>query len=457
MSEKIKIRKGLDIKLKGEPEKVLANADAPSVVAVRPSDFIGMTPKMEVKPGHEVKAGDVLFFDKYRPELKFVSPVSGEVAEIVRGEKRRILEVRVLADKDQAYTDFGTINPSSASEEEVKTLLLNSGLWTLIRQRPFNIIPNSSDKPKSIFVSAMDTNPLGLDVDFALQGQEDLFKAGLETISKLTDGSVNLNISTESKTSGFYQGFSSNKVKVNVFEGPHPAGNVGTQIHALDPINKGESVWFVNPQDLVVIGRLVTTGKVDMTKIVAVGGTGVTSPKYYRTITGANLATLLGDIDTTLDRDVRVISGSVLTGSKASKDGFLGFYDSTVTVIPEGNQLQFFLTKGWLSAGLSKFSNSKAYLSWLTPGKSYNLDTNLNGEERAFVMTGQYEKVFPFDVYPVQLIKAIIANDLDLMEQLGIYEVDAEDFALCEFVCTSKMDVQDIVRNGLEALRAELG
>ncbi|MFT5338254.1 MAG: Na+-transporting NADH:ubiquinone oxidoreductase subunit A [Sphingobacteriales bacterium] len=456
MSEKIKIRKGLDIKLKGIPEKVLATAGPSSVVAIQPSDFIGMTPKMEVKAGDEVKAGTVLFHDKYRPELKFVSPVSGEVAEIVRGEKRRILEVRVLADKEISYQEFGSLQAEGASMEDVKSRLLESGLWSLIRQRPFNIIPNSGDEPKSIFVSALDTNPLGLDVDFALTGQEADFKAGLQALDALTTGKVHLNISKEGASSGMYSGMASGKVQVNVFEGPHPAGNVGTQIHSLEPINKGESVWFVAPQDLVIIGRLFNKGVVDMSKIVAVGGAGINAPKYFKTIVGTQLKHLLADKASIGELGLRVISGSVLSGTKASDDAFLGYYDSTVAVIPEGDQLQFFLTKGWLSAGLSKFSVSKTYFSWLAPRKSYNLDTNLNGEERSFVMTGQYEKVFPFNIYPVQLIKAIIANDLDLMEQLGAYEVDAEDFALCEFVCTSKTDVQNIVRNGLEDLRAEV-
>jgi Na+-transporting NADH:ubiquinone oxidoreductase subunit A len=454
MTEAIKIKKGADIRLVGEAEKVLVDAPSPEVVAIKPTDFHGVTPKLVAKPGEEVKAGSVLFYDKYNEKVKFTSPVSGEVTEVVRGEKRKILEIRILSDKGAyTYEDFGAADPSSLSADEIKDKICASGLWGAFVQRPFAVIANPSDTPKSIHISCFDTNPLAADIDFILNGQTDMFQAGVDALLKLTSGNVFCNLSAET---GFSKPFENIKgAKISKFKGPHPAGNVGVQIHHIDPINKGEIVWTIDPVSVVMIGKLFKTGKADFSKVIALAGSEVTAPKYYKTIVGANVRKI---VDGNIKGDnVRIISGNVLTGEKVEETGFLGFYHNQITVIPEGDNPKFFLTEGWLSPGLDKFSLSKAFPTWLMPSsKKFVLDTNMNGEERPFVVTGELEKVFPFDIYPMQLIKSIMVNDIELMENLGIYEVAPEDFSLCEYVCTSKIDIQDVVRKGLDNLKNEL-
>jgi len=450
-SNTFKIKKGLDIKMMGEADMVVANSNFSSVFAIKPTDFVGVIPKMMVKAGEEVKAGDPLFYSKTDERVKFSSPVSGEIAEVVRGEKRKILEVRIIPDSSNSYRAFST---DSSSVESVKKTLLNSGCWPFIRQRPYGVIANPDDSPKSIHISCFDTNPLGPDVNFVLRGHEEAFNKGIEILKLLTTGTVHLNMRAEPGAEKSFEG--AKDVNKNYFSGPHPASNVGVQINKIEPINKGDIIWYCFPQEVVTIGRLFSTGHVDMSRIVALTGSKVKTPKYYKTILGSQIRSLTdANVE---DGENRIISGNVLTGENTGSDGFLGFYHSQVTVVPEGNHHKFFLSEGWLSLGLSKkrFSMSKAYPAWLFPGKKYDLDTNINGEERAFVVTGQLEKVFPFDIYPMQLIKSIMYNDIDEMEKLGIYEVDAEDFALCEVVCTSKINIQEIVRNGLESLRAEM-
>jgi Na+-transporting NADH:ubiquinone oxidoreductase subunit A len=451
MSNAISIKRGLDIKLKGSADKITGPEIRSTVYAIKPTDFIGLTPKLSVRQGDEVLAGASLFYDKNNPDIFFPSPVSGEVIEIKRGAKRKILEVKVLADKEIRYVDYGSADPANLSREEVIQKLLKSGLWSLIRQRPFSIIPDYTSVPKSIHISAFDSNPLAPDMDFIIRGQEELFQKGIDVIAKLSD-SVNLNISGKT---GYSKSFESvNGVTINRFVGPHPAGNVGVQINKIEPINKGESVWYLYPQDVLNIARLFETGKVELKKKIALCGSEVKAPKYYDVLVGCSIEPLLKDA---LSSDnVRYISGNPLTGTKVDPDGFLGYYENQITVIPEGDFLDFFLTDGWCGLGLNKFSMNKSYLSWLMPKKEYALNTKLNGELRSFVVTGEMEKVFPFDIYPMHLIKAIMINDIDSMEQLGIYEVDAEDFALCEFINTSKIDIQDVVRNGMETLREEL-
>lgn len=451
MSKTINLRKGLDIKLIGEADKVKSNVDQSEVFAIKPPDFHGLVPKMAVKVGDKVKAGTVIFFNKYKEEIKFVSPVSGEISDIVRGDKRRIMEVKIKADSDITYEELGSKDPSSMSEGDVKSHILNSGLWPFIKMRPIDVMANPDDKPKAIFISAFDTSPLAPDYDFILHGENESFQLGLDALSKLTDGTVHLSLNGSGAPDATFSG--AKGVQINKISGKHPAGNVGTQIHHIDPLNKGEVIWTVNPQDVVLIGRIFKTGKFDASKIVALTGSEVKNPKYIKTIIGSSIKNIV--TDNIKDGNVRYISGNVLTGDKIEAEGTLGFYHSQITVIPEGDEPKFMLTKGWMGPGFGKFSVNRSYFSWLTPNKKRALDTNLNGEVRAFVVTGEMEKVFPFDILPMHLIKSVMYNDLDLMESLGIYEVAPEDFALCEFVCTSKIEIQSVIRDGLDEVQRE--
>jgi Na+-transporting NADH:ubiquinone oxidoreductase subunit A len=449
MSKTIRLKKGLNIRILGKAEPILEDAPDPGVYALKPADFPGLTPRISVIPGQEVKAGDPLFCDKYSPEICFVSPVGGVVTAINRGERRKILEVTVKADPNIGSVDFGEVDPITMDALQIKELLLKSGLWPLLKRRPYGILAHPHEVPKSIFVSCFDTAPLAPDYQFILKGQESVFQTGINVMLKLTSGKVHLGLPADSNhiCSGM------KNVEITYYEGPHPAGNAGVQIHHTDPVNKGDVVWTIQPQDLLFIGRLFETGKVDFSKIIALTGSEVNNPRYYRTIQGANLAPLFeGKLHT--DSENRIISGNVLTGKKVPADGFLGFYDDMITVIPEGNYYEFL---GWAKPRTKQFSMSHAYFSWLMPGKMYKPDANLHGEKRAYVMTGQYEKVVPIDILPVQLIKAILADDIEKMEMLGIYEVIEEDLALCEFVCTSKIEVQDIIRHGINLMLKELG
>lgn len=448
MSKNIKIRKGADIKLAGAADRVKADAPKATSFAIKPTDFHGLTPKLVVKEGDSVKAGSPIFHDKYNEHLKFTSPVSGKVTEIVRGAKRKILEIRITADGTDAAEQFDVSNLSS--DVKVKEVLMASGLWAFIKQRPYDVVANPQDSPKSIFISAFDSAPLGPDYDFVLHGQQSAFQAGVDALAKLTKGKVHLNTRAGSSVDATFKD-AKNVVK-NTFAGPHPAGNVGIQIHHIDPVNKGERVWTVNAQAVAMIGKFLQTGKVDMSKTVALAGSEVEKPKYYTTIVGAQISSITsGNIK---KGDNRIISGNVLTGSKVSEDGYLGFYDDAITVIPEGREPQFM---GWLAPNFGKFSLSRSYFSWLTPSKKYTLNTNMNGEDRAFVMSGQYESVLPMDIYPVHLIKSIMTKDIEKMETLGIYEVAPEDLALCEYACTSKIEVQKLIRQGLDVAQQELG
>lgn len=451
MSKVIRLKKGLDIKLVGVAEKILVTAPISETYAVKPSDYMGVTPKLLVKVDDQVKAGTSLFFDKYTPELRFASPVSGTVVAINRGEKRKILEIVIASSKERAYEQFNVGEISSLTKEKITDLMLNAGLWSLLIKRPYGVIASPTETPRDIFVSGFDSAPLAGDVDFMLQNLDAELKAGFEILKKLTPGKVYLSKSDSSTTKAFSE---LKNVEVNTFEGSHPVGNVGVQIHHLAPVSKGDTVWTINIQDLVILGRFFKTGKVDMTKIIAVAGSMITKPKYYRVIQGAKLDSILkGSITENKEHSPRIISGNVLTGTKVEADGYLCAYSNMITVIPEGNYFEFV---GWVAPRLNKFSVSRTYLSWLMPTKKYNLDTNLNGGERAFVMSGEYEKVLPMDIYPVYLLKSILAGDIDKMENLGIYEVIEEDLALCEFVCTSKVEVQKILRDGINLMIKEL-
>ncbi len=451
MSKTVKLRKGLDINLLGEADKVTVDLEMPEMVALKPTDFHGLVPKMVVKPGDRVQVGSVVFFDKYNEQVKFVSPVSGTVEDIVRGEKRRILEVLIKPDGSQEAITKDSVDPSSLSGDQVKQMMLENGLWPFMVQRPLDIIADPNVKPKAIFVSAFDSSPLAPDYDFIVHGQDQYFQHGLNALTKLTEGKVHLTLNGSAPADVAFQ--NAKNVQINKIVGKHPAGNVGTQIHHIDPIDKGEFVFTLKPQDVLMLGKFFAEGKFDPSRMIAYTGSEAKNRKYYRTILGAKLTNLTQN---NLESDnVRVISGNALTGTNVGKDGYLGFYDAQVTVLPEGDQYKFFLTKGWLGPGFDKYSSHRLFPTWLIKNKKFRLDTNLNGEERGFVVTGELEKVLPFDILPMQLIKAIMTNDIDGMEQLGIYEIAPEDFALCEYVCTSKVEIQEKIRQGLDIIKEE--
>lgn len=449
MAKNIRLRKGYDIKLVGNATKEWGTYPEPQSFAVKPLNFKGLIPKMVVEPGAEVKAGTPLFVNKANPDMVFVSPVSGEVAEVVRGEKRVILEVRILADKDIKYHQNQPLNIDQASVSEIKSFLLRSGAWPWLRQRPYNILANPEIAPKNIFVSGFDSNPLAPEYDFVLSGRENHLKTGFKLLTKLTTGKVYLGLNAKAPSKVLEQA-ASGLAQINYFEGPHPAGNVGVQIHHTAPINKGDTVWTINPQDLANLGKLCAEGVYDASKGITVAGSEVQKPNYLKVVAGANVKTMLtGNLN---ENKVRIISGSVLFGDQIPADGYFGFYDQQITVIPEGDEPEFF---GWLLPSYPRPSISKTYLSPLLKDRKYKVNTSMHGEERAFVVTNEYEKVLPMDILPVQLIKACMANDLEAMEQLGIYEVVEEDLSLCEFVCTSKIPVQEILSEGLQLIEKE--
>jgi len=449
MSKDIRIIKGLDIKLVGVAEKNTTHSSQSSVYAVKPEDFHGIIPKLIAKEGAEVKAGEALFHSKSDPRILFSSPVSGKVVAVERGARRKVLAVKITADVTQVYEDFGTKDASAMSAEEVKNHLFTAGCWPFIKQRPYDVVANPNQAPKAIFVSAYASAPLAADLDYTLAGKEAELQAAIAAVSKLTEGKVHVSVGVNSnsplaKLSG---------IELHKVSGPHPSGNVGTQIAKLDPINKGEVVWVITPQDLVVIGELLLTGKLNLMRTVALTGSQFSKPHYITAISGASISDVT--VNNLNDNNTRIISGNVLSGKEVKAAEFLGYYDNQITAIPEGDDYEFF---GWNKPIFNKISTSRALtFSWLTPKKKYDLNTNTNGEHRAFVVTGSYEEVFPLDIYPMQLLKAFMYKDLDEMEALGGYEVAPEDFALTEFVCVSKQPHQKIIREGLDLMREELG
>jgi len=449
MSKDIKIKKGLDIKLVGEAEKSVEQAIISNFCTIRPEDFHSVIPKLVAKEGTTLKAGDVIFYDKSNEAVKFVSPVSGTVIEVLRGPKRRIDAIKIQADKEQSYTDFGKFNMSSDAET-TKAHLLASGCWPFIKQRPYDVIANPEKSPKAIFISGYATAPLAADLDFVLQGKETQLQAAVSALSKLTEGQVHIAVGSNNSPLA-----SMNDATIHKVSGPHPAGNVGTHINKIDPVNKGEVVWTVSAQDLVIIGELLLTGKFNAERIVALAGSSVKKPRYFKTKIGSEVATMVYDNGVDKDGNDRIISGNVLSGKQLKPDGSLGYCDNLISVIPEGDDYEFF---GWNKPIFNKISTSRALtFSWLSPKKKYDLNTNTNGEHRAFVTTGTYEQVFPLDIYPMQILKACMYEDLDEMEALGMYEVAPEDFALTEFVCVSKQPHQDIIRKGLDLMLKEIG
>lgn len=448
MGQQFTLRKGYDIKLTGAAQKTILQSPVTDVIAVKPPDFPHVIPKLLIAPGDEVVAGQALFFDKNCPQVQFTAPVSGVVSDVVRGDKRRILEIRILPDKSGfRYAEFPTDDPTTLSREEVVDRLLNSGCWPYLRQRPYSSIAHPDDLPKAIFVSCFDSAPLAPDLDYIKDFELHNFYAGLAALNNLSSGNLHLGL-RPGQPEGDFPG--TPVAHHHYFKGPHPAGNVGIQIHHVAPLQKGEVVWYAHLQDVIIIGRLFREGRYRADRVVALTGSSATQPQYFRVMSGQRVGDLTdGRLQ---DGAVRIIQGNPLHGQRTAPNDFLSFYTNQLTAIPEGNQPEFL---GWLLPGFGKLSRSRTYFSWLFPKRSYRLDTNMHGEERAFVMTGQYDKVLPMNILPVYLLKAILAKDIERMEQLGIYEVSEEDFALCEFVCTSKIEVQKIISEGLELIRTE--
>ena len=445
MANVIKLCKGLDIHLQGQAEEKKIQLKSNGRYALVPDDFEGVTPKVVVKEGDTVKAGDALFVNKQFPEVKFASPVSGKVVAVERGERRKVLCVKVEADAQQSFVDYGKKDVSKLDGKAVTEALLEAGLFGYINQLPYAVSTNPSVMPKAIFVSALRDKPLACNFEYEVKGQEQDFQTGLTALSKIAKTYL-----------GVGEGSSLTNMKdaeVNVFVGKCPAGNVGVQVNHIDPVNKGEVVWTIgDPTVVLFIGRLFNTGKVNLTRTVALCGSEIKAPAYVDMLVGEELSTLLSN-SYDASKSVRIINGNVLTGKPTTKDGFLGAHSSEITVIPEGNDADEML--GWILPRLKQFSVSRSYFSWLCGKKQYALDARVKGGERHMIMSGEYDKVLPMDIYGEYLIKAIISGDIDRQEALGIYEVAPEDFALAEFVDSSKLELQRIVREGLNILRKE--
>ncbi len=448
----ISLQKGYNILLEGNAENSLDEKVAASTFAIQPPNFVGISPipKLMVEIGDEVKAGDPIFFDKKVPEIMYCSPVSGEVVAVNRGEKRAITEVVVLADKEMKYRDLKPVDLDKASREELVAFLLESGAWPLIRQRPFNVIAESKEIPRNIFITTFDTAPLAPDLNFVVEGKGADFQKGLDVLNKLTDGKVYLGLDGNGKTTPSKVFTEAKGVEHRWFAGKHPAGNVGVQIHNTEPILKGDKVWTLGVQDVITLGKLFTEKRFNAERVVVVAGAELKSPKYVKTYLGAKVADLVKD---NLANDhVRYISGDVLSGEKKTDEQFLNIYDDQLTVVEEGDYFEMF---GWLLPIKARPSVSKTFPNFLFPNLRFKADTNMHGEKRAFVVTGQYEAYLPMDIYLQHLLKNIIVNDLERMEGLGIYELVEEDVALCEFTCTSKQPLQQILREGLDMMREQ--
>lgn len=452
MSVRIKIKKGFDIKLAGAAQ--LKTVETPNIqtFAVKPADFLGLGRiKLNVQVGDTVKAGSILFTDKNNDQIAIAAPVSGEIVEINRGEKRKVLEIKILADKVIEFLDFGKVAPNdipAMPKENLLDVLLRSGTWVQILQRPFAIIADPATTPQAIYISGFDSHPLAPEYGYTFKSNEHYFQAGVTALSKLTSGKVHLTIHADKEVNAMYA--NAKGVQLNKISGPHPAGNVGVQIHHIKPLNKGDLVWTITPQGVIMIGKLLIEGIHDTSKLVALTGSELKQPAYVKLHAGAALKPV---VEYAIKHpNVRIVSGNVLTGEAVGMAGHLGYYHQQVTVLPEGNYQEFL---GWILPSAKKLSFQRAFglLSFLNPStKEYVLDTNTHGEERAIVQTGVFEKVLPMDIYPLQLLKAILAKDYAEMEALGIYEIAEEDFALCEFVDVSKNDIQNIVREGIDLM-----
>ena len=450
MSNNIYLKKGLNLPISGVAAQNTKKVIVPDVVAVKPTDFRGLVPKLLVREGDKVLAGTPVLADKMSQNILFASPVSGTVAEVVRGEKRKLLEVRIKADEKQEYVDFGVKKVAEMTAEQIKAALLEAGLWPALTQRPYGIIANPEVKPKAIFVSAFSTAPLAANPEYALREDLEHIQTAVNALNKLTDGGVHFSLNSEN-----YSGTPFHKVEnviQHTFTGKHPAGNVGVQIHHISPIRKGETVWTVSLLMLAAIGKLFNTGKYDLKRKVAVTGPKAINPAYVEAYPGMAIKDVQEFYNAS--ENLRFVSGDVLTGTNVGANGFLGFFDNQVTILEEGDKYELF---GWAKPfRTSLFSASRTYFSWLTPNKKYDMDTNLHGGPRAFVVNDTYSKVLPMDLYPVYLLKACLANDIDKMEKFGIYEVLEEDLALCEYVCPSKIYIQQIITDGIALMLKEM-
>lgn len=449
MASVIKLRKGLDVNLKGTAAKEKFQVANEGTFALVPDSFVGVKPKVVVKEGDVVKAGEALFVDKAHPTVKFVSPVSGTVSLVERGERRKVLSVQVQADAEQQAVDFGKKQVASMDGKAVLDFLLESGLFAFFKQRPYDVVATPDVAPKAIFVSAFNSMPLSADFEFVLAGQEQDFQTGLDALAKIAK--THLGVSSKQSNTALT---GAKNVTVTVFDGPAPAGNVGVQINHVDPINKGEVVWTIGAEEVIFIGRLFNTGKVNLSRLIAVAGSEISKPAYAQVMVGQQLSTVLDGRIAASGCNVRIIDGNVMTGTKTSVNGFLGAHSTEINVIPEGDDVHEML--GWIMPRFNQFSTSRSYFSWLCGKKEYTLDARVKGGERHMIMSNEYDRVFPMDIFPEQLVKAIITGDIDRMEALGIYEVAPEDFAICEFVDSSKLELQRIVRDGLDMLRKEM-
>jgi Na+-transporting NADH:ubiquinone oxidoreductase subunit A len=444
------LKKGFDILLEGEAEKRIEPQFRARTFAVQPPNFFGISPipKLEVEVGDQVKAGDPLFFDKNHPDIKYCAPMSGEVIAINRGDKRAIVEVVILADKEIKYRELPALDLEGASREDLVKFLLESGAWPLIRQRPFNIVAEQGEAPRDIFISTFDSAPLAPDLNFVVEGREAAFQRGLDALAKLSGGKVYLGLNARPETPPHAAFTEAKGVEKRWFHGRHPSGNVGVQIHHIDPIRIGDKIWTLGVQEVITIGALFTERRFNVERVVAITGGELKKTAYARTHAGANVGDLIGD---NLAQDhVRIISGDPLTGHKKTKEGYLDIFDDQITVIQEGDYYEMF---GWLLPLTPRPSISRTFPNFLFPDLRFRADTNTHGEKRAFVMTGQYESVLPMDIYIQHLMKSIMIGDYERMEGLGIYELVEEDVALCEFVCTSKQPLQQVLRKGLNMIR----
>ena len=447
MANVFKLRKGLNINLKGKAEKKKMTVCSSLDYGLVPDFFPGVTPKLIVKEGDHVLAGDSLFVNKACPQVGFASPVSGVVEAIVRGERRKVLCVKLKADAVQKSKDFGKADPMLLNGEEVKARLLDAGLFGYMNQLPYAVSTTPDTKPKGIFVSALRDMPLAGSFEYELQSNEQAFVTGLQALSRITKVYLGVGSHQTAETLTNVK-----DVDLNVFDGPCPAGNVGVQINHIAPVNKGEVVWTVDPTAVIFFGRLFLTGKVNLTRTIAVAGSQVKEPSYADVLVGTKLGDILQNRLVTTEH-IRILNGNPLTGRKDSVEGFLGAHTSEVTVIPEGDNADEMF--GWILPRIHEFSTSRSYLSWLFKKKQYDLDARIKGGERHMIMSGEYDKVLPMDIYAEYLIKAIISGNIDRQEELGIYEIAPEDFALAEFVDSSKLPLQKIVRKGLDILRKE--
>lgn len=456
MSDVIKIKKGLDLPISGAAEQKTSEALDIRRYAVKPTDFVGLMPRLLVQEGDEVQAGSPLFCEKKDTRIVFTSPVAGKVAAVVRGEKRALLAVVVETADAELHTM--KVESQMTDAESIKKVMLETGLWTALRQRPFGTVASPDAKPKNIFVSAFDSAPLAADMDYCLKGREADFAKGIELLSKLTGGKLHVSFRQGQKLESAVA--EKGNVVKHIVAGPHPAGLIGTQIAAIEPINKGDVVWTMNAQDVAVLGHIANAGEYKPERVIAVAGPQVKNAQYYHVMAGAQVSGIIAGLkmeENPEGNGFRYISGNVLSGVQIAADSYIGAYDSLLTVLPEGDHYDFM---GWLFPKRGRFSFSRTFLSGFTAkcskkcGKS-TFDTNLHGGVRPFIFTGAFEQVFPMDIYPLHLIKACIVGDIELMENLGIYEVEPEDFALCEFVDVSKTEIQTIVRQALEQLRKE--